>query len=103
VAPSREAGKTRSFYALINGANENAFTLNSPIPAITSVLGTGLVTASTSYSDPSISLTAVASAGTFRVTAQPQWGGFTVVLENIQFKAKDGTVYVLNGEATVLP
>ena len=102
VMPSQVAGKARTLYALVNAASDTTFKLDSTIPVITTVVGANLVTASTTYTDPSISLTAVAISGAFRVKSKSQFGGFTVALENIEFKAKDGTVYLLNGEATVL-
>lgn len=101
VMPSQIPGKTRTLYALVTAQTDTTFQVNSTIPVSTTLVGTRLVTASTTYADPSLSLTSVATAGAFRVKSQDGLGGFTVAIENIEFKAKDGTIYLLNGTAKV--
>lgn len=102
AVPTTVGGPTRSLFVSVTGSGQSPFNIDSPLPAKTTVVGTALVTASTSYADPARALTLVASAGAFRVKSQTPVGGFTVAFEYIEFTAKDGTVYQLNGEATVL-
>jgi hypothetical protein len=101
AVPTTVGGPTRSIFINISGNTQSPFKIDSPLPVKTSLVGTTLVTASTGYSDPTRSLTLVAAAGTLRVKSQTPFGGFTVAFEYIEFTAKDGTVYQLNGEATV--